>query len=135
MEELFFANRYEEKLGWRNWQTRQIQGLVVERPWEFKSPSEHKKIAHSEKTRNALSFAKEPFRICLMKLRTLIHQDEDGIYVAECPALPGCVSQGKTRQEAIANIKEAIEGYVESLEKHQEPIPPSIDEEVVDIAI
>ncbi len=70
-----------------------------------------------------------------MKLRTLIHQDEDGIYIAECPTLPGCVSQGQTRQEAITNIKEAVEGYLESLAKHREPIPPSIDEEVIDIAI
>ena len=57
-----------------------------------------------------------------MKYRIHIEQDEDGVFVAECPALPGCVSQGKTRNEAIRNIKEAILGYLESLEKHGEPI-------------
>lgn len=70
-----------------------------------------------------------------MKLRVVLAQDEDGVFVAECPALPGCVSQGSTRQEALANIREAIAGYVESLRKHGEPIPPSIDEEVVEIGI
>ena len=68
-----------------------------------------------------------------MKLRIVIEQDEEGIYVATCPSLPGCVSQGKTRKEAIENIKDAIKGYLESLEKHDEPIPPSIDEEVVEV--
>lgn len=70
-----------------------------------------------------------------MKLRILLEQDEDGVFVAECPNLPGCISQGKTRQEAIINIQEAIEGYVESLKRHNDPIPPSIDEEVIDIAV
>jgi predicted RNase H-like HicB family nuclease len=43
-----------------------------------------------------------------MKLSVTIDRDEDGIWVAECPAIPGCVSQGKTKAEAIKNIKEAI---------------------------
>ncbi len=70
-----------------------------------------------------------------MKVRILIEQDEDGIFVAECPSLPGCVSQGKTRNEAIENIQDAIRGYLESLKKHDEPIPPSIDEEIVEVAL
>lgn len=48
---------------------------------------------------------------------------EDGYWVAECPSLSGCISQGKTRQEAIANIKEAIEGYIVSLEEDGLPVP------------
>jgi predicted RNase H-like HicB family nuclease len=64
----------------------------------------------------------------------LIEQDEDGVFVAQCPTLPGCVSQGKTRQEAVENIKDAIAGYVKSLEKHGEPAPPSIGEEIVEVA-
>lgn len=68
-----------------------------------------------------------------MKLRVLIEQDEDGVYVAECPSLPGCISQGTTREEALRNVKEAAESYLESLKKHNEPIPPSIDEEIVDV--
>ena len=68
-----------------------------------------------------------------MKYRIIIEQDEDEMFVAECPALPGCVSQGKTRMEAIKNIKDAANGYLESLKKHNEPIPPSVDEEIVEV--
>lgn len=70
-----------------------------------------------------------------MKYRVLIEQDEDGVFVAQAPSLPGCVSQGATRREAISNIQEAIEAYLESLRAHDEPIPPTIDEEVVEIAV
>ena len=69
-----------------------------------------------------------------MKYRVIIQQDEDGMLVAEVPALPGCISQGTTRAEALANIREAIEAYLGSLKEHDEPIPPSIDEEVVEVA-
>jgi antitoxin HicB len=65
----------------------------------------------------------------------LIEQDEDGVFVAECPSLPGCISQGKTRKEALANIQDAIKGYLESLRKHNEPIPPPIEEEIVEVAV
>ena len=68
-----------------------------------------------------------------MKYRIIIEQDEEGTFVAECPLLPGCVSQGKTRAEALRNIKDAIQGYLESLKKHNEPIPPSIEEEMVEV--
>ena len=68
-----------------------------------------------------------------MRFRIIIEQDEDGVFVAECPSLPGCISQGKTRKEAVANIKDAIEGYLASLKKHNEPIPPSISEEVIEV--
>lgn len=70
-----------------------------------------------------------------MKYRVLIEQDEDGTYVAEVPALPGCVSQGHTRKEAIDNIKEAIAAYLESLQAHNEPIPPPISEEIVEVEV
>ena len=54
-----------------------------------------------------------------MKLHVIIEKDEAGYYVAEVPALPGCLSQGKTRKQAIANIKEAIAGWLEVMEsKH-----------------
>ena len=69
-----------------------------------------------------------------MKYRVLIEQDEDGVFVAEAPALPGCISQGQTRPEALQNIREAIAVYLESLEAHNEPIPPSIQEEIVEVA-
>jgi len=68
-----------------------------------------------------------------MRYRVLIEPDEDGVFVAEVPALPGCVSQGNTRTEAVANIKEAIAAYLESLQKHGEPVPPPVSEEVVEV--
>ena len=70
-----------------------------------------------------------------MLYRILIEQDEDGIFVAECPSLPGCVSQGRSRKQALENIQDAIKGYLESLTKHKEPIPPSIEEEIVEVTI
>ena len=70
-----------------------------------------------------------------MKYRIFIEQDEDGIFVAECPALPGCISQGNSRSEAVQNITDAIAGYLESLKKHSEPIPPPISEEIVEVSL
>jgi antitoxin HicB len=69
-----------------------------------------------------------------MKYRVNIERDEDGVFIAKVPALPGCISQGATRKEAIANIKDAIEGYVFSLKKHDEPVPPPIEEEVIEVS-
>ncbi|WP_058866056.1 type II toxin-antitoxin system HicB family antitoxin [Chloracidobacterium thermophilum] len=69
-----------------------------------------------------------------MKYRVFIEQDEDGIYVAQVPSLPGCISQGQTRSEALENIKEAIAGYLESLKAYGEPVPPPISEEIVDVS-
>jgi predicted RNase H-like HicB family nuclease len=54
-----------------------------------------------------------------MKLHVRIEQDEAGYYVAEVPALPGCLSQGKTREEAVKNVQEAIEGWLEVMESKQ----------------
>lgn len=70
-----------------------------------------------------------------MRYRVLIEQDEDGVYVGEVPALPGCISQGATRAELLENIKEAIAGYIASLEAHGDPVPPSIHEEVVEVVL
>jgi predicted RNase H-like HicB family nuclease len=70
-----------------------------------------------------------------VKFRVRIERDEDGVFVAEVPSLPGCVTQGSTREEAINNAQEAIAVYLESLRAHGEPIPPSIDEEVIDVAL
>ena len=59
-----------------------------------------------------------------MRFTVLLTPDaEDGGYVVECPAIPGCISEGDTVEEALANIKGAIEGCLESLAAHQEPLP------------
>ena len=55
--------------------------------------------------------------------QVLLYTDEDSYWIAECPSLPGCNSQGKTKQEAITNIKEAIELYIEVLQEKGQPIP------------
>lgn len=68
-----------------------------------------------------------------MKYRVWIEQDEDGMFVADVPSLPGCISQGRTRKEALDNIREAIELYLESLDAHGEPVPPPITEEIIEV--
>ncbi len=55
--------------------------------------------------------------------QVVIYSGEDGYWIAECPSLPGCVSQGKTRDEAAQNIKEAIQGYVAALHDDGLPVP------------
>jgi predicted RNase H-like HicB family nuclease len=58
-----------------------------------------------------------------LKYTAILTRGEDGWIVAEVPALPGCVSQGRTREEAIANIADAVAGYLDSLRKDGEPVP------------
>ncbi|GAA6624174.1 type II toxin-antitoxin system HicB family antitoxin [Scytonema sp. NUACC26] len=58
-----------------------------------------------------------------MKRQVIIYPGEDGYWVAECPSLPACISQGKTKEESVVNIKEAIELYIEVLKEEGRPIP------------
>ena len=62
----------------------------------------------------------------------ILSPGEDGYWVAECPSLPGCISQGKTKEEAIANIKEAIELYLEPVDDDQ--VVPA-NSEVIELAV
>jgi len=55
--------------------------------------------------------------------QVILYQDEDGYWIVECPSLKGCVSQGRTKSEALTNIKEAITGYIAALEADGLPIP------------
>ena len=55
--------------------------------------------------------------------QVIIYSGEDGYWVAECPSLPGCISQGKTREEAITNIRQAIQGYIAALEEDHLAVP------------
>ncbi len=63
--------------------------------------------------------------------QVLLYRDEDGYWVAECPSLPGCFSQGKTKEEAIENIREAIRGYISALEEDNIPVPEEHFEAIV----
>lgn len=55
--------------------------------------------------------------------QVVVYPGEDGYWVAECPSLPGCVSQGKTKAKALENIKEAIDGYIAALKDDHLPVP------------
>ena len=66
-----------------------------------------------------------------MKLNVHIEKDESGYFVAEVPALPGCLSQGKTKAEAIENIHEAIEGWLEVMESKAEYAKDELIEVVI----
>ncbi len=55
--------------------------------------------------------------------QVILYPGEDGYWVVECPSLPGCISQGKTKEEAIRNIQEAIRGYIAALEEDNLPVP------------
>jgi antitoxin HicB len=69
------------------------------------------------------------------KLAVTLEKDEDGYIVVSCPALPGCYTQGRTEEEAIANIKEAIRGYIASMRRHGEPIPAIKDIREVEVLV
>ena len=56
--------------------------------------------------------------------QVVLYRGEDGYWVAECPSLPGCISQGRTREEAVEGIREAIHGYIRALEEDKLPVPP-----------
>ncbi len=74
--------------------------------------------------------------VTTVKYLVYLEPAEEGGYIATCPALPGCVTQGETREEALAMIKDAIEGYIASLKKHGEPVPSGAGEAVeVEVAI
>ena len=55
--------------------------------------------------------------------QVVIYRGEDGYWVAECPSLPGCISQAETKQEIVRNIREAIDGYIVALEEDGLPVP------------
>ena len=55
--------------------------------------------------------------------QVVIYPGEDGYWVAECPSLPGCVSQGKSKEEVVGNIREAIQGYIQALKEDRLPVP------------
>ena len=68
-----------------------------------------------------------------MKITVTIDRDEDGVWIAECPSIPGCVSQGDTRDEALANIREAIEFCIEV--RAEKGMPLTIETRQVEVAL
>jgi predicted RNase H-like HicB family nuclease len=68
-----------------------------------------------------------------MKFVITLERDEDGVWVAECPSIPGCVSQGKTREEALSNIREAIAGCLET--RAELGLPLTVETRQVEVSI
>jgi len=66
----------------------------------------------------------------MAKFLVYVEPAEEGGYIVSCPQLPGCVTQGESVEEALAMIRDAIQGYMASLQKHGEPVPPSLDEAI-----
>jgi predicted RNase H-like HicB family nuclease len=71
-------------------------------------------------------------RRLMMKFNVTIDRDEDGVWVVECPAIPGCVRQGKTKEEALENIKEAIALCLEV--RAEQGLPLTIETRLIEVA-
>lgn len=66
--------------------------------------------------------------------QVVVYRGEDGYWVAECPSLPGCVSQGESRDAALENIREAIRSYIRALEEDNLAVPPEhFEAEIINI--
>ena len=68
-----------------------------------------------------------------MRFTVVIEQEDNGGFVVSVPALPGCISEGNTRDEAMKNVREAIEVYLEDCRESGEPIPSESGREFIDI--
>jgi predicted RNase H-like HicB family nuclease len=75
----------------------------------------------------------EASRGAAMTFTITMMQDEDGVFVTECPAIPGCVSQGRTAEEAEANIRQAIRECLAV--RREQGLPPTIDVRQVDVVV
>jgi predicted RNase H-like HicB family nuclease len=70
-----------------------------------------------------------------MRYTVIVEKGRESGYVAVCPALPGCVSQGRTKRETLKNIKEAIEVYIEALLEDGLPVPVEQGRETVEVEV
>ncbi|MBI4580037.1 MAG: type II toxin-antitoxin system HicB family antitoxin [Planctomycetes bacterium] len=70
-----------------------------------------------------------------MGYTVILERESDGGYVVSVPALPGCVSQGDTREEALANIREAIDLYLEDCRESGDPIPSEAGREYIEVEV
>jgi len=68
-----------------------------------------------------------------MKFTATLERDEDGVWIAECPAIPGCVSQGQTREEALAHVKEAIALCLEV--RAERGMPLTVETQQVEVTV
>ena len=115
--------------------------------FEISERRDTKVYSASGSARNAAVYAAEPSPRAtvaldspqagqdVLNLLVVFEHDEDGWVAASCPTLPGCHSQGRTRDEALANIREAVRGYLASMREHGEPLPSSTEFEVVEVPV
>jgi len=68
-----------------------------------------------------------------MKFGVTVDRDEDGVWIVECPSIPGCVSQGKTREEALTNIEDAIRGCLEV--RAEQGLPLTVETKQVEVTV
>lgn len=68
-----------------------------------------------------------------MKFAVTVDRDEDGVWIVECPSIPGCVSQGKTRNEALANIEDAIRGCLQV--RAEQGLPLTVETRQVEVTV
>jgi predicted RNase H-like HicB family nuclease len=68
-----------------------------------------------------------------MKFTITLDRDEDGVWIAECPAIPGCISQGQTRTEALANVEEAITACLEA--RAEQGLPLTIETQQIEVVV
>jgi antitoxin HicB len=138
-------NRYYVKLHGKNYPIKQLIHLATNLPYTRYFGAQDAQRILKKLGFDILKLSDretiEPSRIITQatngatyKFAITLKQDEDGYIVVSCPALPGCHSQGRTEQEAISNIKEAIRGYIASMKQHGEPIPGIIEIREVEVA-
>jgi predicted RNase H-like HicB family nuclease len=68
-----------------------------------------------------------------MKFVTVLERDEDGVWIAQCPSIPGCISQGTTREQAMANIREAIVACLEV--RSERGMPLTVETQQVEVTV
>jgi antitoxin HicB len=141
-------NKYYVELHGLKYPIKQPIHLVTELPYTgpFGAQDAHRILKKLGFTVHSLQDLKEiePLRVITtgitqgegtLRFAITLEQDEDGFIVTSCPTLPGCHSQGRTEEEAIANIKEAIRGYIASMRRHGEPIPSITEVREVEVAV
>jgi predicted RNase H-like HicB family nuclease len=101
-------------------QERRIAGELSQVDVQYKIPFLNKLLCSLDWSELSLRMNCKEFNM----RQVIVFPGEDNYWVVECPSLPGCISQGKTREEAISNIREAIEGYIFALQEDNLEVPP-----------
>ena len=135
-------NKYFIRLQEKEYPIKQVLELVINRPVaEFTAHTAYRvltKLGFEVYERSGSRTASDGVsgrNGDAVSLLVTFEEDEDGWIVASCPSLPGCHSQGRTKQEATENIHEAIKGYLASMRDREEPMPSSTDYAVFQVNV